>query len=142
MGLFPRSVATTNGMAVITSPHRFDIHRWWKTVERGIGIFLERELEGKSSNDSELPEIRRRILRETSRGHSVELGCRPGPSPPAQTGDETAHRGVDERARARWGKAHRLFLGLAAWCDTGRLRCAHGSRRVPRELIVPSLPSA
>ncbi|MCA9699419.1 MAG: radical SAM protein, partial [Myxococcales bacterium] len=44
------------------SPHRYEIFRWLKAVERGIAIFLERALHGTAPNMSELAKARDIVL--------------------------------------------------------------------------------
>jgi hypothetical protein len=52
----------TSGIPAFTSPNREAIFRWLKNVERGMAIFLERELDGRSAGDAELRQLRSEIL--------------------------------------------------------------------------------
>ncbi|AKT41162.1 B12-binding domain-containing radical SAM protein [Chondromyces crocatus] len=44
------------------SPHRYEVFRWMKALERGVAIFLERDLEGTKPNDAELARLKEQIL--------------------------------------------------------------------------------
>ena len=44
------------------SPHRYEIHRWLKSVERGVAIFLERNLSGTPPNNAELARVKSEVL--------------------------------------------------------------------------------
>jgi anaerobic magnesium-protoporphyrin IX monomethyl ester cyclase len=52
----------TSGITMFCSEHRRAIFRWMKAVEQGTAIFLERNLEGRSAYEGELPRIREEIL--------------------------------------------------------------------------------
>ena len=51
------------GPVLLTTHPGFDrMFRWLKAVNRGIAVFLERDLDGRSRHDRELPEIRDQVL--------------------------------------------------------------------------------
>jgi hypothetical protein len=60
--LLLKSVMPTTGATLFSRHDRTDLFRWFKAVERGVAIFLERELAGTRPNDAELRELRRTIL--------------------------------------------------------------------------------
>lgn len=43
-------------------PRRYEIYRWLKAVERGVAVFLEKDLEGKAPRMDELSRLREQIL--------------------------------------------------------------------------------
>lgn len=47
--------------ALFFSPHRHEIFRWYKTIERGVAIFMQRAVEGTPPDGAELARIKRRI---------------------------------------------------------------------------------
>lgn len=123
----PPSAPTTHGMRWFCSPHRYEMFRWWKAVERGTAIFLERDLEGHSSHESELRRVREEIL----------LRC---PSVPqwrsmACKARSLVLRGFLRRLGKEWasestkgpGTLTRTRLFLAALRDTGSLKTAGAS---------------
>jgi anaerobic magnesium-protoporphyrin IX monomethyl ester cyclase len=56
----------TSGITMFCSEDRRAIFRWIKLVEQGTAIFLERNLEGRSAYEKELPAIREQILKHLS----------------------------------------------------------------------------
>src|SRR5262249_2833982 len=51
-----------NGVEIAKHPGRNEIHGWLKAIERGMGVFLERELHGRDPDMNALREVRSRIL--------------------------------------------------------------------------------
>jgi hypothetical protein len=60
----------TSDPRFLIAPARFEMHRWLKAIERGIAIFVERELAGTPPDDRELRAVRHEIL--------AHLGYAPG----------------------------------------------------------------
>ncbi len=53
---------SSSGITAFSTSHRFEIFRWLKAVERGLAIFLERDLDGRRPDDAELRRARAAIL--------------------------------------------------------------------------------
>jgi anaerobic magnesium-protoporphyrin IX monomethyl ester cyclase len=60
--LFFKSVMPTTGSSVFVRSDKIALFRWLKAVERGIGLFLQRSLEGTPIDDAELRRVRDTIL--------------------------------------------------------------------------------
>lgn len=111
--------------AVMGHPHRHEFWRWMKSVERGIAVFMERELEGRSPDLAELRRLREQVL-----------AAYPGrPSPWRRAAAQVTHRVLPlagRYLRREWtaepregvGPATRLGMSAMAWADTGRLDAA------------------
>lgn len=108
----------TSGIALFSSGHRWEIFRWMKAVERGVAIFLERDLDGKAPDGAELRRLREQIVErypavEAAHRRKVKAGA-------------TLDRGLMGRLQREWsdekegraGLLTRVFLGGAAWRDT------------------------
>jgi hypothetical protein len=52
----------TSGITLCASPRRYEMHRWMKAVERGVALFVERDLEGRPLRDLELRQVRDEVL--------------------------------------------------------------------------------
>ena len=112
----------TSGIGLFGNRHRWEIFRWLKAVERGVAIFLERDLEGRAPDGAELKRLRDQIverypaIRHLSAAR-VKLGA---------AADQRMMKGLQKEWRAeksgRAGTLTRVLLGGAAWRDT-----AHGA---------------
>lgn len=67
--LFDASPPTT-GIAIFSSPYRREIFHWLKAVERGVTIFLEKNLDGKRIDATELKSVKKMILAHYGPGRS------------------------------------------------------------------------
>ena len=84
--------------AMLTMPEeRYEIFRWLKAVERGIGIHLAQSLYQKEPNPAELAQLKRTI---TSRYED-----RPARPRLAQRWLRRAHRGLTARLATEWDSA-------------------------------------
>ena len=61
----------TSGITIFSSPYRQEIFHWLKAVERGMTIFLEKNLDGKRIDDIELRSIKKAILGRYEQGMSL-----------------------------------------------------------------------
>lgn len=52
----------TSGIVIVSRPYRRQVFRWLKAVERGVAIFLERDVEGRRPNLAELRAVREAII--------------------------------------------------------------------------------
>lgn len=52
----------TSGIVIVSRPYRRQVFRWLKAVERGVAIFLEREVEGRRPNLEELRAVKEAII--------------------------------------------------------------------------------
>ncbi|MGD9648610.1 MAG: hypothetical protein AB7U73_23060, partial [Pirellulales bacterium] len=55
---------------VCNGPRRYDVFRWLKALERGVAIFLEKQLAGTKPDMAELRSVRERVLAD-SKGRSA-----------------------------------------------------------------------
>jgi hypothetical protein len=117
-------------------PRRYEIYRWLKAVDRGVAVFLERDLEGKPPNMDELRRLRETIL---------------APYPPqsrlralAEAAAIRARAAFMGRAATEWtrekehgpGLLTRSIIALSALRDTGKLDYA---KRAWDETTYPKL---
>jgi hypothetical protein len=114
--------------SLIGQPHRREFQRWMKAVERGVAIFIEREVEGTPPDLAELRRLRDQVLSRY-----------PHPAPALRRlASGVAHRLIPAaiaRVRHEWssearhgiGLGTRVGLSLMAYADSGRasaaLRC-------------------
>jgi len=114
--------------SLIAHPHRREFQRWMKSVERGIAIFIEREVDGTRPDLAELRRLRENVLASYPTAAPALRRVATG----------FAHRVIApaaRRVRREWaaearrgiGLGTRLGLSLMAWSDSGRagaaLRC-------------------
>jgi radical SAM superfamily enzyme YgiQ (UPF0313 family) len=121
------------------TPHRYKIHRWYKLIERGCAIFMERAVEGTPVNDAELARIKRQIL-----SYYDELPVWRTAARRVMAGAAGAvfKRLVSECAHEKDrgpGPLTRALVGVSALKDTGKPKLAlkalqTGSYPDPREL--------
>lgn len=111
--------------ALMAHPHRNEFWRWVKSVERGIAIFMERELEGRAPDLGELRRLRDNVLAAYPRRASpwrraaTQLTHRVLPL----AGRYLRHEWTEE-ARSGVGPATRVGMSAMAWADTGRVDAA------------------
>ena len=109
------------------SPHRYEIHRWLKSVERGVAIFLERNLAGTAPNDAELARVKREVLarrQEQPRWRSAldRIAARAQKS----ALQRLVREWLNEESRGP-GALTRSLIGLSVLRDTDSLRRARES---------------
>jgi anaerobic magnesium-protoporphyrin IX monomethyl ester cyclase len=113
--------------ALFFTPHRYELFRWYKTIERGTAIFLERAVEGTRPDDLELARIKRRIL-----GYYDELPAwrsalaKVSARVTRTVAARLRHECLREPAEGP-GLLSRTLVGLAAWRDLGRFDLARRS---------------
>jgi hypothetical protein len=114
----------TSGITLCASPRRYEMHRWMKAVERGVALFLERDLEGRPLRDLELRQVRDEVLaRYPSQNgwrcpwEKTKARCR------ALIADRLRREWIHERA-GHPGWLTRLFAALNAYGDLGDLSSA------------------
>jgi radical SAM superfamily enzyme YgiQ (UPF0313 family) len=73
--IFFKSVMPTTGASIFARSDKMALFRWLKAVERGLGIFLARDLEGTPVDDVELKRLRETILA----GYAPAARFRPPP---------------------------------------------------------------
>jgi anaerobic magnesium-protoporphyrin IX monomethyl ester cyclase len=113
--LFFKSVMPTTGSSIFIRTDRNALFRWLKAVERGLGLFLQRSLEGTPIDDIELRRVRDTILAAYP-GHPL----RP---PPFR---RYFGRPLLDRLQREWraepskgpGLVTRAFLGTTVWRQT------------------------
>ncbi|EYF00487.1 B12-binding domain-containing radical SAM protein [Chondromyces apiculatus] len=118
------------------SPHRYEIFRWLKALERGVAIFLERDLAGTKPNDVELSRLKRQLLAQREalprwRSAAERFGAR-------------AQRALVQRLTREWtnesntgpGTLTRGLMGLSVLRDTRNLQLA---REALRTGVYPTL---
>lgn len=106
------------------SPHRYEIFRWLKAVERGVAIFLERDLEGTKPNDLELARLKSQIL--------AQRGERPKWQSFADRLAARAQRSMLQKMVTEWkqestvgpGPLTRALISISVLRDTGNARYA------------------
>ena len=116
-----------------------DVHRWVKAVARGIGIFLERDLEGTQMNDAELRRVREQVIAPI--GSRTSLRERVGTR--VSSG---LKRAFMQRLRSEFlaepergaGVLTRLTMGGMNLSDQGDARSAWRTMR-DGQYVVPSL---
>jgi radical SAM superfamily enzyme YgiQ (UPF0313 family) len=108
--------------SLIADPNRYALQRWVKAVERGIAIFIERDLDGKQPDLDELRRLREKILsRYPQRASKI-----------ARAAVQVMHRvlpAASDFARREWaaedkrgvGLVTRLGLSALVLLDRGRL---------------------
>lgn len=129
--------------ALMSHPHRYDFLRWIKAVERGITIFMERELEGRAPDLAELRRLRAQVLAAYARP----------PSPRRRALAQVTHRVLPRVARYlrdEWsaeardgvGPVTRLGIAALALADKGSLGAAVESLRSGEYHPVPPASTA
>lgn len=106
------------------TPHRYKIHRWYKAIERGIAIFMERTVEGTPVNDAELARLKRLILSYYDEMPAWKTAAR---RVMARTASTVMGRLVQECMHEKErgaGALTRTLVGLSALRDTGKPKLA------------------
>jgi Radical SAM superfamily/B12 binding domain len=111
--LFFKSVMPTTGSSVFARSDKIALFRWLKSVERGIGIFLERSLEGTPINDLELRSVRDAIL-------AAYPGRRLRPPPFRRYFGRRLISRLEREWRAEPSKGSGLVTGLFLGAKVGR----------------------
>jgi len=115
-----------------STPH--EVFRWMKTVERGMGIFLEKNLDGTRVNGAELNHLKRTLL-ESYYQHRAGLS-QVAPSL-ARTAVGAASASLYRRLNKEWrneeqdgpGAFTRVLVGLTAYKQLGNVKAlAEGLR--------------
>ncbi len=107
--------------ALFFTPHRYELFRWYKTIERGTVIFLERAVEGTPPDGAELSRIKDRIL---SYYDTLPVWRTAATKVSARVKKMVASRLRDECLREPAegpGLLSRALVGLAVWRDMGSL---------------------
>jgi hypothetical protein len=114
----------TSGITLCASPRRYEMHRWMKAVERGVALFVERDLEGRPLRDLELRQVRDEVLaRYPSQNgwrchwEKTKARCR------ALIANRLRREWIHERA-GHPGWLTRLLTALSAYGDLGDLSSA------------------
>lgn len=114
--LILKSLLPSFGLSMFNRPDTTELHRWLKSVERGVVLFLEKSLEGKRIDTRELRTVRDTILaayppsrREAPRWHRRWLV-----KPVMQ---RLQHEWNSERRNGA-GLATRLVTGATVWQQT------------------------
>jgi anaerobic magnesium-protoporphyrin IX monomethyl ester cyclase len=121
--------------ALFFSPHRFVLHRWAKTIERGAALFMRRAVEGVPLPEAELASIRAelRALYPERRGlESLRAKARARLF--GRVVRRVTHECREERAQGP-GPVSRAVVSASALWDTGSLQFAG------RALQAASYPS-
>jgi radical SAM superfamily enzyme YgiQ (UPF0313 family) len=150
-GRFLAAVPFGSGISLPLDDRMYDLFHWLKAIERGVAIFVERELVGTRSNEVELERIRRRVLapmegREVSRTRVVRTKLQ-GKGQSFLMG-VLASEIAAERARGV-GALSRLLMARSSHHVTGSMRAAWRSWRKgalylgvePTRRVVPDTSS-
>lgn len=117
---------------VCNGPRRYDVFRWLKALERGVAIFLEKQLEGTAPDMTELRKVRDTVLKD-SKGRSA-IGT-------AMFRFAAGIRAQQAgRLRKAWAaetpdRPHsmtRAFMGITSYSDFGRVSDAIRGYRTAR----------
>jgi hypothetical protein len=107
--LLLKSFMPTFGLTMFSRPDTAELHRWLKSIERGVVLFLERSLEGRRIDPGELRTVRDTIL---------------AAYPPSRRKAPPWHRRwlarpVMDRLQHEWASEQRNGAGLATRVLTG-----------------------
>jgi anaerobic magnesium-protoporphyrin IX monomethyl ester cyclase len=123
-----------------SDPNRFEIFRWTKALQRGIGIFLESYLDGTRPDTAELRRLRDIVLPMMPSGARRE-------SLPARTARFLKSRATRRLSRELFmevdrgvGPLVRTAIAISALRDTGQLAPAVESFRNPDADLKPLDP--
>jgi anaerobic magnesium-protoporphyrin IX monomethyl ester cyclase len=111
----------------MTSPHRYELFRFAKQLQRGVHIFLERLADGTPMQDGELKKVKEQVMSQMPK---ARIGAGFVNRPQAWLKKQLATRLSKElRSEAEHGvgTCTRMLLGAFTLRDTGKLSMAYGA---------------
>lgn len=130
---------------VCSGPQRFKVFRWLKALERGVAIFLEKQLEGKSPDMAELRQLRDAVLKDSKGRSAIRTAMfRWGAGIRAQQAGRLRKAWAAETTDQPHSMT-RAFMGVTSYKDLGRVSDAiHGYRtaRYPTHDLKYQTPDA